>query len=199
MKKVNFSFVITVILLLLISIPYNSVNAATGNEGYAVYRDGVAAGLTWHAAIMDQRYPSTTTLPVVQATAGNTVKAATWASFLNGNTFVGVYRPNSAPSSYYRDLFKAMGRVLADEQISYNVAYQVYYNTSTSGPWVDPAEISSMRCDGVVEYIYEYYGFRVAGNDDSWDVSKVALSNMNIHSGGYINPKSQTSYLTKLP
>lgn len=29
-----------------------------------------------------------------------------------------------------------------------------------------------MRCDGVVEYIYEWYSYRVFGNDTQWDVTK---------------------------
>lgn len=42
-------------------ISTQSAAAASGNQGYAVYRDGVAGGLFWHAALMDDPHYNTTT------------------------------------------------------------------------------------------------------------------------------------------
>lgn len=88
-----------------------------------------------------------------------------------------------------------MGRKLRTENISYNLAYQVYYNTSTTGYWVWPEDISSMRCDGVVEYIFEWYGFRVYGSDSKWDVTRNDYWIRNHHSGGAVTPETQVNYL----
>lgn len=112
---------------------------------------------------------------------------------------MGTYRPKVAPSSASRDSIRCTARLVRGEQISYNVLHQVYYNTSGTGTWVDPSEISSMRCDGVIEYVYEWNVFRVYGNDTLWDVTKVGWSNRDHHGGTAVSPKSQAqSYLTRV-
>jgi hypothetical protein len=127
------------------------------------------------------------------------VEYGTWSEFIGGKVYQGTYRPKTAPASANRDSFLSMARRLVDEQINYNVLYQVYYNTSTAGTWVDPGEVTSMRCDGVVEYIYQWYGFRVYGSNTYWDVTKASWSGREHHSGNLVTPKSQAqSYLTKI-
>lgn len=172
-----------------------NVHAASGYQGYAIYRDGVFFNFDWHAGMMDGPYYDSY-LPVLHHPgSGSVVKWDTWENFLNGNNFKGVYKPKKNPSSTYRDLFVSMGRKLRTENISYNLAYQVYYNTGTAGTWVSYDEISSMRCDGVVEYIYEWYGFRVYGSDKYWDVTKNSFWGRDHHSGTAITPKKQVGYL----
>ncbi|WP_053366504.1 hypothetical protein [Bacillus sp. FJAT-27245] len=174
-----------------------STEAATGYQGYAIYRDGVFYGYDWHAGMMDDPYRTTTSLPVLHAPgSGSVVSWDSWSNFMKGNNFKGVYRPNRAPTSSERDLFVSMGRNLRTENIAYNVAYQVYYDTGSSGTWVDPSEISSMRCDGVVEYIHEWYGFRIYGSDTYWDVTRNSFWGRDHHSGTAITPKKQVGYMT---
>lgn len=187
----------TLLAATLVAAP---AHAATGNQGYAVYRDGVFGNYTWHAAMMSLPHYNSGSLPVVHHPgSGKWVQYGTWPEFLGGKVYQGTYRPKTAPTSANRDSFLSMARRLADEQVNYNVLYQVYYNTSTAGAWVDPGEVTSMRCDGVVEYIYEWYGFRVYGNDTYWDVTKASWSGREHHSGTLVTPKSQAqSYLTKI-
>ena len=184
-------FATVVVMTMIFALLSSHLNAATGYQGYAIYRDGVFFNTTWHAGIMDEPYCDTYIYPVVHHPGSGYVKWDSWENFLDGNNFKGVYRPNSSPSSSTRDLFVAMGRKLKDEQISYNLAYQVYYDTGSSGTWVDPSEISSMRCDGVVEYTFEWYGYRVYGSDTYWDVTKNSFLGRNHHSGTAVTPKSQ--------
>lgn len=176
--------------------------AATGNQGYAVYRDGVTVVTVadWHGAIMSLPHWNTGSLPVIHARGtGQWVQYGTWSEFMNGKTYQGTYRPKVAPTSAQRDSFLSMARRLVDENISYNLGYQVYYNSSTAGTWVDPSEITSMRCDGVVEYIYEWSGFRVYGSNTYWDVTKASVSARESHSGTAVTPKKQAqTYLTKV-
>lgn len=199
MKINKKSFSIILIFVLLCTILGANVCAATGYQGYAVYRDGVALNLNWHAALMDGP-SSTSILPVTQAPGGNlNVQWDTWDNFMNGKNFQGVYRPNVQPSSTDRDNFVAMGRQLISDYIPYSLTYQVTYDVygQTGRTWVFPADITGMRCDGVVEYIYEYYGFRVFGSDSNWDVSKWQDTNLFAHAIGGIQPKSQAqNYLT---
>lgn len=192
--KIDKRIIITALTsIIMLTFLCSSVNAVTGFQGYAIYRDGTYD--FWHAGMMDGPY-STSYLPVLHHSGSGYVKRDSWENFLSGNEFQGVYRPNSDPSSYYRDLFVALGRDLKDEQISYNAFYQVNYDSGSAGTWVDPEDISSIRCDGVVEYIYEWYGFRVYGSDTLWDVTYNSNANRNHHSGTAITPVSQTGYLT---
>ena len=197
MKKIML-MLITVVLfvnILLVTNGYKAT-AATGYQGYAIYRDGVFFNTDWHAGIMDEPY-STNVLPVTHHPgSGKHVGYGSWSGFLDGNTFKGVYKPKKYAYSADRDKFVAMGRKLISESIAYNVGYQVYYNTSTSGTWVEASEITSMRCDGLVEYIYEWYNFRVYGSDTYWDVSKVGFWSRDHHSGTAVTPKKQKDYLT---
>lgn len=171
-------------------------NAASGFQGYAVYRDGVFYGYTWHAAMMYQPYYNDS-LPVVQAPGGSqNVKRDSWNNFQGSNNFEGVYTPNSDPDSSDRDMFVAMANRLANEQISYNLYYQVNYDLNSTGYWVGPADISSMRCDGLVEYIYEWYGNRVYGSSSNWDISLNSSTNRSAHSGTSVEPDTQAGYLT---
>lgn len=200
MKKNRFILSITLIAALITPIFSSNVNAATGYQGYAVYRDNAfinESGI-WHAGIMDEPY-STIYAPVVQAPGfGSNVQYDTWGSFMKDyqSNFMGVYKPKAATTSYDRDLFVAMGRNLVSSYIPYSVNYQMYYDTATAGTFVDTNEISSMRCDGVVEYIYEWYGFRVYGNDTYWDITKNSYMGRSEHSYDFISPKSQAGYLT---
>ncbi len=191
MKK----FYARIIAMILVCSQLFSINAfaATGYQGYAAYRDGVAGPLFWHAGIMDQ--PSSTNgLPVTHIVAYGNVKYESWDVFLKGNKFMGIYKPKSNPSSTTRDSYVSMSRRLVSECISYNAAYQVYYDTDAAGQWLYPEDITSMRCDGVIEYIYEYYGDRVYGDNNNWDISENNYTTRGLHSGAAVNPSSQAQY-----
>ncbi|MBS4025471.1 MAG: hypothetical protein KGZ96_07315 [Clostridia bacterium] len=196
-KNIRVLFAIVSLVVFLSTTFTTNSSAATGYQGYAIYRDGVFFNYDWHAGIMDEPY-SDYYLPVLHhAGSGDVVKWDSWENFLNGKNFKGVYRPNEQPSSAIRDAFVGMGRNLRTQQIPYNVMYQVYYDTSTASYYVQPDEISSMRCDGVVEYIYEWYYYRVYGHDTLWDVTKNDYWIRDHHGGTAITPKYQAlNYLT---
>jgi hypothetical protein len=195
LKKMIFFIFFSLFSLVMINA---HAYAASGFQGYAIYRDGVFFNYTWHAGMMDGPYYDSY-LPVLHAPgSGSYVKWDTWNNFMKGNNFKGVYRPKRQPSSSERDRFVALGRKLRSEHIPYTLIYQVNYNTKTSGTWVDAEEITQMRCDGVVEYIYEWYGFRVYGHDQYWDVTKNSAINRDHHSLNLVTPKSQTGYLSKV-
>lgn len=199
-SKKFFSLLLTAILL---STTFSiSINAASGYQGYAIYRDGVAE-IEWHAGIMHKPY-NTYSLPVVHHRAGDEyVQWDSWSNFLEGNKFIGYYKPIGTVSSSTRDLFVSMSDKLVTEIIPYTLFYQVKYDTGTSGTWVDPNDIIKMRCDGVVEYIYEWYGYRVFGPGDEWDITLNNYWNLQYHSLYYtdpVTPKIQALYyLTNVP
>lgn len=68
----------------------------------------------------------------------------------------------------------------------------------STGDKISTGDILSMRCGGVIEYCYEYYGFRVYGNNTYWDISTYSTDTIAHHALAYIHPKSQAqNYLNK--
>lgn len=194
--------IIVFISVLLISISlYNPehTNAASGYQGWAVYRDGVQGqSYIWHAGLMYAANSSYTNA-VIQNRGTGYVRTDTWSSFINGQNFKGIYRPKATATNVDRDLFVAMGRNLASQYISYTVMQQMAVNggpNGSLGSYFEPAEITDMRCDGVVEYIYEWEGFRVWGSNSFWDISVNNPNNLQEHMGFAVRPEVQKNYLT---
>jgi hypothetical protein len=191
-----------VLALAIVSVSGAQAWAATGNQGYAVYRNGVVVGAVdqWHGGVMSLPHVASGSLPVIHAPGGaRDVQYGSWAEFLSAKTYQGTYRPKGTVVSADRDNFLYMARRLADEKIPYSLLYQVNYSISKAGKWVDPGDITSMRCDGVVEYVYEWYGFRVFGGDSVWDVTRALSANKAAHSGTAVTPRTQAqSYLSKV-
>ncbi len=174
----------------------NNVDAATGNQGYAIYRDGVFFNATDHAGIMNKPDTNSYTNPIIHHSGSGYVDFTTYVGFLNGKNFIGVYRPNGTVTSANRDTFVGTARTLQTENISYSLAFQVNYKDFEVGTYVDPSEITEMRCDGVVEYIYEWANFKVYGSSSYWEVSKATLANKDEHRATQVTPRTQKNYLT---
>lgn len=196
MYKKIFTTILLIAVLLISSV--NTTFAATGNEGYAIHRDGAFLGTTWHAGLMDE--PDTSYyLPVLHIGGfSGGVKYDTWDNFIDGNTFKGVYKPKSGITSSGRDLVKATGRRLRTENLGYTPLSQIDYGADVlTQTWVYPEDISLIRCDGVVEYSFEWNGYRIFGNDTYWDISRAGLLYLGEHSLAIVTPKSQAqSYMT---
>ena len=195
MKKLTI-FLFT--LLFLIVSATISVSAATGYRGYAIYRDGVNYGIgsDWHAGIMDEPY-SNMYLPVIHITNGEQVSYVSWNGFINGNSFMGVYEPIGGISSLKRDDVHSIARLLRSENIEYTVLGQINYSSS-SLTWIYPDDITSMRCDGVVEYSYEFNEVRIYGDNDRWNIALNKTANKDHHSLFRITPISQANnYMQK--
>ena len=211
MKKILGMFIAIISIFAMFTVP---VSAAKGYEGYAIYRDGafkipvvLPSGFDWHAGLLDE--PSTSYYKPVTHISGPSpfvIKYDSWSNFIDGNTSKGVYKPKSGVTSAQRDLVKSMGRRLISENISYNAVVQVDWYTSCLGNWVFPDDIASVRCDGVVEYAYEYYGIKIYGSDSTafsekphWDVTWGNVINWDHHSGTAITPKKQCqNYMTRV-
>ena len=64
---------------------------------------------------------------------------------------------------------------------------------------VEPSRITALRCDGVIEYVYEYYGYKVGGSSNNWNISIDNSSNYAAHNLYNITPKIQNeSLLTRV-
>lgn len=62
---------------------------------------------------------------------------------------------------------------LTNESIAYT--FSPMLRTSKSSGTIEPSDITKIRCDGVVEYCYEYNGVRLQGlsSDNLWNISTV--------------------------
>ncbi|TCX48938.1 hypothetical protein [Dehalobacter sp. 14DCB1] len=194
MFKKLFATIFLTTILLISSV--SSAFAASGYEGYAIHRDGALGGLNWHAGLMNTPKIIPYASPVVHITNINgPVVQDTWDNFILDDTFKGVYRPNSGITSTGRDSVIGMGRVLTTEGLGYTPLCQIDYYMN--GTWVESSELTSIRCDGVVEYCYEWYGYRIFGSDSYWDITRSGLSYWNAHSGTAVTPQSQAqNYMT---
>lgn len=196
-KSINIALV--VILILSIIAPLQSVFAYTdGSEwkGYAIYRDGISGGnlnVNDHAGLMDEKNKNVYK-PVLHAPGyGSNVEWGTWDEFINGKNYLGIFRPkNITITETKANSFVAKARELRG--ISYNVLDQIVYSAG-SNDYVRPEHISHLRCDGVVEYTYEWYNHRVGGGNNSWDISVNELDNYWAHSGFEITPRKQNQEL----
>lgn len=189
LSLINLSLIIALFVVVAVRFSATEANAAGTWKGYAVYRDGVVFNINDHAALMDENNIGLYK-PIIHAVGyGNTVQWGTWNEFLDGENYLGLYRPkNCTINSTLANSFISKARELRG--ISYNVLDQIVYSAG-SNTWVKPENISNLRCDGVVEYTYEWYGYRVGGPDGKWDITRNLTANYWEHSGFFITPRKQ--------
>ena len=175
-------------------VPY-----ANGAGGYAVYRDGVeiigSVVTNWHTAIVTAGIGSSGTYAEASG-IGQTTGLVSYNSFLNGNTFKGYYKPSSVSSySGQRDSVVSTAKTVANLHIPYVAVECITYNSIPAGQThYKPANIKAIRCDGFVEYCFEYNGIRVYGpiSGNAWDISLNDAYAQDVHNGvAAITPKSQ--------
>ena len=195
MKKTLRSLITIFTVTFLTIIFVLPASAATGVEGLAVYRDGVFYGANWHSGIMYDRSVNYSSLPVIHHPGSGYATFGTWNQFMDGNNnFKGVYAPKGGISSAWRDKVKSMAYKLATDQILYTLYGQLEANSFVLDKkyTIEPGDIYRLRCDGVVEYCYEYYGYRVFGNDNYWNISRATQEHWAHHNTLVnINPQWQ--------
>lgn len=118
--------------------------------------------------------------------------------FINNLDFFGFYRPKGYSDMSENDRMnfaynvKYMAERLSSEnleELGYNLTNQIWYSEDKNGDGkVNPYELTSMRCDGLVEYCYEYYGQLVYG--DNITVFNKAIRNNHCYPN--ISPKIQS-------
>lgn len=189
--KVSKALGILLLAVLLVSLP---CHAATGNQGYAVYRDGVLGGLNWHTGIMVEPNSSNYGSAISHAPGtGSKTGYTSYNGFVNGNKYKGLFRPFKTMSTHERDLVVSTARYIAQKGIPYISTKMMIGNQNNGRDRFYPNDILNLRCDGVVEYCYEYNGIKVCGNDSCWDISKNSKAEIDMHSGLYraFDPKEQ--------
>ena len=176
-------------------------------RGYAVYRDGVLGSLNHHAALMHYNsitggssyssYPNAN--DVIQASGPSyTVDKESWSTFLDGHSFVAACKPVTCSMSN-SDIVHFIYKGTTLIGTAYVFVRQITYNQLYDNSIVEPSRITALRCDGVIEYVYEYYGYKVGGASNNWNITIDNSSNYAAHNLYNITPKIQNeSLLTRV-
>lgn len=183
----------TLLLTTLLCLNALPVFAANGSNGDAVYRDGVVGGYN-HAAIL--KYNSSGSNYVYEATGSGPITYDSWSVFLNGNnTYLGAfYNPSTQPAGPIVSMAAALQAI---PSIRYNLNGQLAYD-STAGTNITPEHITTLRCDGLVEYCYEYNYSKVWTlnlHPTQWDISvKANVADhfvLGLYGGSSVSPYVQ--------
>ena len=170
---------------------------ATGFQGYAAYRDGVTGdgGLDqWHAAIIYGPATSMAYYIFGQASGPSyTTDLVSYPEFIVDGSPLGYYRPSSTNlTSAQRDAVCATTLNLANAHIPYSLITPIVYTTeSNAGGKYPISSIEAIRCDGFVEYAYEYNDIRVFGTSVYWDISKQNYLCQREHLNFSMTPRTQ--------
>lgn len=183
-----------IVFTLFLLLSASSVNAFVG--GNATYREGgwITVGNN-HAGLYYGTIGTTHYVYEIQG-VGSSVERNTLSVFIDGKTHYG-YFENPSMSSNSRSNILATASALANNtEIGYTGFNPLSYsNTNTSG-YIHPNHINNIRCDGVVEYSYEFNDVYVwgkaspnnsTGTPTNFDISKA--SNVASHGNlGYDDP-----------
>ena len=163
--------------------------SSTNRLANAIYRDGVAV-IEYHAGIVahSQGPEYNSTGKWVIHASGDSSSVVEYAKykpdFLKDKKPVGEYYMSSMSYSDQLNIFFTAVD-LTNNGITYTLLS--IFTTNLSSGTISPSDIIKMRCDGVVEYSYEYNGIKVLGGSTNWNCSTV--SGLLAHSG---TPKSQS-------
>lgn len=196
-SKVNLGLLLLLVCIVAARFSSSETYAATSRKGYALYRGGVLLNLNDHAGLLVENNTTSYSKPIVHAIgpSGNS-QLGSWTDFLDIYTFIGVYKPkNASMSSTACSLFASKARELTG--IPYCVLDQIEYSAGT-GNYVLPEHVTKIRCDGIVEYVYEWSNHKVGGPANYWDITRNRTENMNEHTGVKITPRKQNRNLLDL-
>ena len=156
---------------------------ATGYQGYAVFRKGVLTGLAGHSGLMIS--PSSTAAYPVMEAYSNGMRKASWNTFMDSlptSNYWGTYGPKVSITSSKRDLVVGTANNLYSEYPGYTFGAPLGYPASLFGnAKLYPSDIVNVRCDGVVEYSYEYNLCQIFGTS-YWNISIPSINSINTHS-----------------
>lgn len=168
--KTNYRFrLILVLVIILINgmIPISFAGTFTYTnelDGDAVYRTG--AWTHGHAGVY---FNDDGTHMAYEIPGSNcSVELNTMNEFItNSETYIDAYYNTGVNQTWERDNIIATCEALeSDDTISY-IWYDIIEESPNSGTYLQVNEIEKIRCDGVVEYAYEWNNFNVWGKSDT--------------------------------
>lgn len=95
-----------------------------------------------------------------------TIQLSDWNTFINGQTYVGAFVNPSITETDQTNILETAAAMDADPEITYT-AYDILDYDEYPGIYINVDEITDIRCDGVVEYAYEWRNVWVWGRSDT--------------------------------
>lgn len=166
-----------------------------GYKGYAVYRElGLVTNILvndWHAGFLNKPYANNSNSIIHANGLNDIVQTTSWSGFIDGEPYYGVYRPKQEITDTQRIAVIALARELETKNIGYIATHQIQATLWPERTKIEPDAIVSLRCDGLIEYCYEYYGIRIYGSDSLWDISVSSTENIAHHNHKDVRPRKQ--------
>ncbi|MHB8063748.1 MAG: hypothetical protein ACYDG2_14125 [Ruminiclostridium sp.] len=112
--------------------------------------------------------------------SGETTSYDNFQKFMNypkvkTNTFQGYYYV-SGMDSYYKTDILSTADTLADNALPYCLLDPLGTDNSDNSAYISPSEITAARCDGFLEYCYEWNNVKITGyswgDEEVWDISQ---------------------------
>ncbi|MGF7046441.1 hypothetical protein J2T13_000917 [Paenibacillus sp. DS2015] len=185
MKKIIGKMLILSILAMGISFFTTTGLAFADSE--ALYRTGTDTNPWQHAGVRKGG------VGVYEIKGYNhTVDLNTFASFVGTETYLGAFTNPLMTATDKSKVQSTLALMEADTDINY-VGLNMIDADFNPGEYLSPDEIDDIRCDGVVEYAYEWNNIPVWGRTDTgtssgtpthFDVSKVSYISEHQNLGG---------------
>lgn len=160
MKK-KFSKTITLLMLSTIFGSFLVANTALANDADARYRDGSMVNYYEHAGVRKAGVG-------IYEIKGpfKHVDLSTWESFIGTYAYVGSFSNPTMTSVDKMNVLSTLSAMDADPDITYTAMDMIDW-TSSPGSYINVSEITDLRCDGVVEYSYEWNNIWVWGRSST--------------------------------
>ncbi|MGG1642456.1 hypothetical protein ACIFQM_14495 [Paenibacillus sp. NRS-1782] len=192
----NKKVLIAILLPLLVLLGTSYTHAA--DRGDAGYREG--GWLTFGSDHGGVRGNSGVVYEI-KGYWGSGVVLSDFDSFKSGKTFYGFYTNPSITDTKRSYIISMVAAMSADPEITYTAQAQLMHDDHRSSAYVHVDEITDIRCDGVIEYAYEYNDVYVwgpsstgtnSGNPTDFDISTKV--NVQYHANlGYDEPWIEVS------
>lgn len=178
-----------------------SASATYAPGGSAVYREGSIFNAHEHAGVMI----NSSYVYEIKGYETDDIEVSTLSEFKAGSTYYGTYTHKNGLTSTQRDSILSTAAALEkDTGLTYTMYDQINWD-SDAGSYISVYEITDIRCDGVVEYSYEWNNIWVWGrtsggtastNPTHFDVSYVPYAKEHANLGSdspwvEVSPKVQ--------
>ena len=177
-----------------------STNAASSPGGSATFRTGGWLNGHDHAGVMK----NSSTVYEIRG-YNKKVDESSLTTFKDGKTYYGTFKLKSDLTSTQRDnIIRTAEALDNDTGLTYTM-YDMINWDSGAGDYISVSEITDLRCDGVVEYSYEWNNYWVWGKTSNgakdgtptnYDVSYVTYAKQHANLGSNqpwkeVSPKVQ--------
>lgn len=120
------------------------------------------------------------------------IQLSSWEVFLDSKTYLGAFINPTMTSTDRTNILNTAAAMDADPDITYTALCQVDYDMFP-GDYIEVSEISDIRCDGVVEYAYEWNNVWIWGKSND-NTSSGTPTNFDVSYENYCDEHDDLGY-----